>query len=508
MKLLFRGTLYSLCILLVGCKTTKIGQKDDGRIEVSILQINDVYEISPLENGRVGGMARVATIKKQYAAQRPTCLVHAGDFLSPSVLGTLKYNDKERVKGRQMVESMNVAGVDLVTFGNHEFDISEKEVQQRIEESSFGWVSTNVFHVVEGKRKPFTHKGLDIRPYVIKQMHDADGTSLRIGFFGVTLPSNAQNWLYYDDLIESAKRVCAIMKDSVDVVIGITHQEIDEDEEMARQMQFVPLFIGGHDHNAMSVPVGQTRITKADANAKTLYAHTLKYHHKSKKLEIISDLIPVSQAVPFDSAADVLIQRWEQFGNERFAEMGINPKERVTELTFPLDGLEQTVRGGPSALGSLCAEALSFAAPKTDFSIFNTGSIRIDDQLSGVITQYDILRILPFGGKILEVELSGRLAELAIKTGAKTNIGKGGYLALDRISYHSDTETVTFQGKPLDHSKYYRVAMPEYLMTGKESGLGFLLKGNVEIRDVVEVANPEDFRSDVRKALISVLQRR
>ena len=80
--------------------------KDDGKIEVVFVQVNDVYEIAPLAGGREGGMARVATLKKQYQQKNPnTFLVMAGDFLSPSVYNSLQYEGK-RIRGRQMVEAL------------------------------------------------------------------------------------------------------------------------------------------------------------------------------------------------------------------------------------------------------------------------------------------------------------------------------------------------------------------------------------------------------------------
>ena len=104
-----------------------------------------MYEIGALNHDRVGGMARVATLIKQHEARYQTFVVLAGDFLSPSVIGTRKV-DGQKVNGRQMVDIMNKAGVDLVTFGNHEFDITENGLQQRINESQFAWVSSDVMH--------------------------------------------------------------------------------------------------------------------------------------------------------------------------------------------------------------------------------------------------------------------------------------------------------------------------------------------------------------------------
>src|SRR5436309_213878 len=56
--------------------------------QLTILQINDVYSTVPI-NG-IGGLARVATLKKQLSAEgHPVVLALAGDFLSPSVASSV-----------------------------------------------------------------------------------------------------------------------------------------------------------------------------------------------------------------------------------------------------------------------------------------------------------------------------------------------------------------------------------------------------------------------------------
>ena len=45
--------------LLFSCRT------DDGKIDFTFLQINDVYEIAPLPGDDLGGLARVSSLKKQ-----------------------------------------------------------------------------------------------------------------------------------------------------------------------------------------------------------------------------------------------------------------------------------------------------------------------------------------------------------------------------------------------------------------------------------------------------------
>ena len=84
-------------VVLLSCATTKKVATtnkpiDDGKISFTFLQVNDVYEITPLGGGEVGGMARVATLKKQLKKENPnTFTFMAGDFLSPSLIGTIKY---------------------------------------------------------------------------------------------------------------------------------------------------------------------------------------------------------------------------------------------------------------------------------------------------------------------------------------------------------------------------------------------------------------------------------
>ena len=136
--------LFFLTLILLGvlgsCEAPK---KKANFVKLNLLQINDVYEIEAIENGKYGGMARVATLKKNLKKVNPnTWMVLSGDFINPSVYGTLKFEGKA-IKGKQMIEAMNAAKVDFVTFGNHEFDVREDELLSRLNESEFEWIATN-----------------------------------------------------------------------------------------------------------------------------------------------------------------------------------------------------------------------------------------------------------------------------------------------------------------------------------------------------------------------------
>ncbi|HEY6063494.1 MAG TPA: metallophosphoesterase, partial [Chitinophagaceae bacterium] len=272
MKRIFHLLLLWFVVGICSCNPARrtAVAKDDGKIDISFVQVNDVYEIAPLENGKVGGMARVATVKKeQLVKNKNTFLVLAGDFLSPSVYNSLKY-EGSRIRGKQMVESMNAAGLDLVVFGNHEFDIAEAELQSRINESDFKWISTNTFHKKDNVISAFVkNRSQSAEPFpetYIISVKDADGTEARVGFIGLTLPFNTAAYVSYTDVFTTAQKAYDFIKDSCDAVVAITHQLMEDDIKLAKQIPGLTLIMGGHEHERHYAKIGNVYITKADAN--------------------------------------------------------------------------------------------------------------------------------------------------------------------------------------------------------------------------------------------------
>ncbi|MFZ1369193.1 MAG: hypothetical protein WAR78_02360, partial [Ferruginibacter sp.] len=73
MKKLYLYLFLPALFFLHACSSTKrvAAVSDDGMIEITFIQVNDVYEIAPLDGGRSGGMARVATFKKEALLKNP-----------------------------------------------------------------------------------------------------------------------------------------------------------------------------------------------------------------------------------------------------------------------------------------------------------------------------------------------------------------------------------------------------------------------------------------------------
>jgi 5'-nucleotidase/UDP-sugar diphosphatase len=205
----------------------------------------------------------------------------------------------------------------------------------------------------------------------------------------------------------------------------------------------------------------------------------------------------LDQDIPQDSKVQGLVQKWTSIAFDAFRKSGFEPARIVATVTDPLDGRESVVRYQPGRLTDLITAAFNREAGGVDVAILNGGSVRIDDVVqAGPVTEYDVLRILPFGGHITRAAMEGSLLKSVLDAGL-TNRGTGGFLHV-RGAVHDGSQWV-IGGKPLDVSARYTAAMTDFLISGAETNLGFLTRSNPAMNNV------EDLR-DVRLALIAELR--
>ena len=493
-------TFYLLSLsILVSCST------DDGKIDLIFLQLNDVYEIAPIQGGEYGGMARVETVHKQLLKENPnTMLFLAGDFLNPSLLGSIKVNG-ERVRGKQMVEVMNAMNFDLVAFGNHEFDISQKDLQKRLNESNFPWISANVKLKTDQASIPF-YKERNGQKYplgetYIKEFSDEDGTKIKIGFVSVCIPSNPKDFVEYDDMYKKISSSYEAIKDLVDVVFGLTHVTLENDKRIAKLLPNIPLIMGGHEHTHSNDFVGNVQISKADANAKTVYIHKISYDKTTKKTTVTSELKEINASIKADERVGGIVKKWQTILVSQIKNVIQYPNQVIFNAKIPLDGRDTPIRSVQTNLGQVITKAMSFAYKnQVDCALVNGGSIRIDDQLSGLVTAVDIFRVLPYGGGVLKVGIKGSLLERVLEYGIKSQ-GEGAYL--QRFNASKLDGIWMIKGRALDNNKTYTVAFSDYLLKGLD--IPFLSSSNSEITYIFQPKNT-DLASDIRKAVINYLK--
>jgi 5'-nucleotidase / UDP-sugar diphosphatase len=495
---LHNNLILFIALVLFSCN------RDDNTISFTFLQLNDVYEIAPIQGGKFGGLARVETLHKQLLDENENSfLFMAGDFLNPSLIGSLKVNG-ERIRGKQMVEVMNAMNFDLVAFGNHEFDLPYKDLQKRLNESNFPWIGGNVYFN-DKNNVPFYKKVNNKKEHIpetyIKEISDTDGTSLKVGFVSVCIPSNPKDYVVYDNMFKKIRTSYAAIKDSVDVVFGLTHVKVTHDKRIAKLLPNIPLIMGGHDHTNMLIKTAGGIITKADANAKTVYIHRIIYNKETKEISINSELKEINTTIKPDKNVSLIIDKWQSILNSEISNVISNPNEVIYTSNEYLDGRDKPIRSKQTNLGKLITKSMALAFDENiDCSLVNGGSIRIDDQLYGDITPMDIFRVLPFGGAVLRVKIKGRLLKRVLDYGEMAS-GTGAYL--QRYNIHKSKSVWFVNEQKLLEDKIYSVAFSDYLLKGFD--IPFLSEENEEVYSIYYPLEDE-IANDIRKTVVAYLK--
>ena len=440
---------------------------------ITIAHINDVYELEPIEGGSYGGMARVATLFDRLRRASPFMTTLGGDFLSPSAIGTARV-DGEPLMGRQMVDVLNQIGLGYATLGNHEFDIPEASFRQRMIEAKFRVLASNV---TDAAGLPF-HNTVDTAIVPVK----VGGRTVRIGMFGLVLDYNRRPWVKYLPAIETAREKVTAMTGKADIIIGLTHMGAADDIKLVEAIPQIDLVLGGHEHENWYVRRGGsfTPIVKADANARSVAVVTMRVP-QGQRPDISVRFELINSSFPMKPSAQLLVKRWMDAGLDALRRDGFNPSAVVATTTETLDGRDTTVRHRPGRLTTMIATAIQ-RETSADVGLLNGGTIRIDDLLPpGPLRQYDIFRLLPFGGTVVRATMDGVMLQRVLEVG-QLNAGIGGYL--HPVGAVEEKDVWIINGKPLDPAAKYSVGMPEFLLTGLETRLDFLKRDNPELSDV------------------------
>jgi 5'-nucleotidase len=479
-----RVFLYLLCVACLAPVHASAQQKQASpTTTITILQLNDVYQVSPVDQGKRGGIARVGTLQKKIRALSPnTLFLLSGDFISPSVASRL-------FKGKQMVAALNAAGLDIATLGNHEFDFGPDVLRERMRESRFAYTIANVFDKQTGK--PFGGAS----QYIIRQL-----AGVRVAIFGLLLAETASvsapgPGVRFDDPIAVGRRLSRELRhNGADIIIALTHLPMREDKRLAAEAD-LDLIVGGHEHEVLESFAGRTLITKMGSDARNLgridlnvarvasargsragegrsRASRARFKLQSADLEAI----PVTDAVADDPGVAGVVGGYEKQLNASLGEV-------IGKTSVALDARALVIRFGESNLGNFLADTYKQAVG-ADCALVNSGGIRSDTTYGpGDLTKKDILSILPFENTLVKARLSGahikRLLENGVSVAGEED---GRFPQVSGLEFTYDARrpvgsrvtSIEVGGKAIDPEKSYTIAVNAYLLGG---GDGYDFKG-------------------------------
>jgi len=341
-----------------------------------------------------------------------------------------------------------------------------------------------------------------VPPYLIHPVSTTDGRTVKVGILGVCLPFNKTPYLRYTDVNESFRRTLAKLKPVSDLQLAITHNNLDEDIELAEKVPGVPLFLGGHEHANLSRYVGSTIIAKADANAKTVYIHRVRFDPRTGMTNVRSELKVIDDTIAEEPKTKAVVDKWIGQVYGLMTDMGYDAERVVMKMDEPLVCKEHLIRTSQTNYGKLTMASVARAFPDADLYALNSGSMRLDDNLFNTVTEYDVLRTFPYGGEFVTLEMPGEVVSKLLLTGMKTNYGEGGYLQL----LGNNADGTSLNGKVIAPSEIYKVVMPAFMAGGNEANLEFLkdyLKGD-PVKTVM--IDGETIKNDLRDLVIDYMK--
>lgn len=408
-------------------------------------------------------MARLATLVKRVRAENPnTLFLFGGDTLSPSVLSTV-------LQGQQMIAAFNAVGLDLATFGNHEFDFGTAVLAERLKESTFAWLSANV----RDRRSGGPLGGVERT-----RMITLGG--IAVGVFGLTMPESAQTSspgpdVVFDEALAAGRAAADdLRRRGARVVVALTHQPMSDDRALAAAAD-VDLVLGGHEHEPLVAEERRAIVTKPGSDARYVVRIDLWLTREGRLVERSWSFQEVSARIPPDPAVTALVEGYAARTRQLLGAV-------VGHSTVPLEARSRRQRTSETNLGNFVADAMR-ERMAADVALTNGGGIRSEQvHPAGPITRGDVIGFLPFTNVAVKLEMRGADLRRALEHGlAHIEREGGGFLQVSGLTLTYDPArpagqrvlTVHVGGGSLDEARTYVVTTNDYLLRGGDGFTAF-----------------------------------
>ncbi len=374
--------------------------------EVRVALFHDTHLHGNLEGPDGITIAHYLGLIRQLRAALPSpensLFLGNGDDVGPSLMSSV-------FRGQHTAEALSAGGLDVNTFGNHEFDFGPDNLRGVVSRADYQYVTANVRDSRTGDA--FGHD-IGVRKWLIRQV-----AGVRFGITGLapadtaTLANVGPNVTVLDPVDAMRAVVPEMRAAGAQVVVLLSHLCGDETERLAALVDGIDVAVGDHCSRALDQPrVINGAIISRRGDEMKLVGQLDLYIANGRVARFTYTQHTVRADGPVDQGIAGLVSRYKnQLDADLLTEVG--------EATSALDATRNVVRGEESAAGNLIADALR-AWRESDVAIQNGGGIRGDRVFGpGTLLKRDIQELLPFANYAVELRVSGADLWTALENG-------------------------------------------------------------------------------------------
>lgn len=446
-------------MLITGCfAITALADSKEKEVDVMFLHdthshLNEFATVEDEKTQVLGGFAKIKTLINEQKEDNPDTLVlDAGDFSMGTLIQVMYEEEASEIR------MLGEIGVDVATFGNHEYDYKAKGLANMLNNAvvsgdklpamvvcNVDWKTMEKEGLTEDQKllkDAFEHYG--VKDYIVL---DKNGVKIAItGIFGEDCLDCVPNCpLEFKSPVDALKETVAKIRseETVDMIACVSHsgtwedESKSEDEILAKNVPEVDLIISGHTHTKLDKPIrhGDTYIVSAGEYGKYLGSLSME-QKKDGRWELDDyELILVDKDVKADAEAQMKADSFmekvdskylEQFGYTADQVLCTNDIEFATSADVGSKHTEMN-------LGSIMADAYTYSVAKfdntdtrpVDVAVVPAGVIR-DTYAKGNVTTENVFNSFSLGiGKdgiagypLISIYLTGEELKIAAEIDA------------------------------------------------------------------------------------------
>jgi len=434
---------------------------------VTFILVNDIYLMADTEMAdgkRRGGFARLAAVVKAERAKAAAAgghaiFAHGGDTLSPSLMSGIDH-------GAHIITLTNLVPPDIFAPGNHEFDFGKDTFLQRMSEAQFPRYAANL-------------RGADGKPLPnFKDRSIVDLGGVRIGLTGAAFDdseraSDPGDLKFASSVATMKQQADALRREGADFVVVVAHVTRAQGYEIYNS-RAADLILTGHTHDLFINYDGRTAMVESNYDAHYVTAIDIDIAVRDDNGRRMTTWWPQfrvtdTATVTPDPDVAAVVARFE-------GELSRQLDVPIGKTEVELDSRTATVRTREAAIGDLIADALRWSA-QTDVAITNGGGIRGGRIYppGSTITRRDILTELPFGNRLVTIDITGVELRAAIENGlSQLPNPSGRFPQVSGLTIEADPSrppgnrviSIKVGDAPLEDGRTYSVATNDFMQRG------------------------------------------